>query len=55
MERSKNSLFANMERTRAKRIYKQLNINQIEKFFSFAKIKKAPFQCMYKIKISFVY
>ena len=43
LERSKNSLFANMERTRAKRIYKQLNI------------KKAPFQCMYKIKISFVY
>ena len=50
-----------MERTRAKRIYKRLNINKIEKMiffeknFSFAKIKKAPFQCMYKIKISFVY
>lgn len=26
-----------------------------EKKFSFAKIKKAPFQRMYKIKISFVY
>lgn len=38
MERSKNSLFANMERTRAKRIYKQLNINQIEKLIFFEKI-----------------
>lgn len=61
LERSKNSLFANMERTRAKWICKWLNINKIEKMiffeknFSFAKIKKAPFQRMYKIKISFVY
>lgn len=38
LERSKNSLFANMERTRAKRIYKQLNINQIEKLIFFEKI-----------------
>ena len=50
-----------MERTRAKGICKWLNINKIEKMiffeknFSFAKIKKAPFQRMYKIKISFVY
>lgn len=38
LERSKNSLFANMERTRAKMIYKQLNINQIEKLIFFEKI-----------------
>lgn len=38
LERSKNSLFANMERTRAKGIYKQLNINQIEKLIFFEKI-----------------
>lgn len=37
LERSKNSLFANMERTRAKRICKQLNINQIEKLIFFEK------------------
>jgi hypothetical protein len=29
LERSKNSLFANMERTRAKVVYKQLNINYL--------------------------
>lgn len=47
-----------MERARARSDYKYLNINylqKVEKFFFFAKIKKAPFQRMYKIKISFVY